>query len=142
MTGRAALTEFRPPPKDEEGHSLLSGPNENTQGTAAGTQQPDKAKQRVVEGSLDGEIDGTQQVAEREAEEDDTDAGSDGPWMPYLKPNMTISMVQMFDTLNTKNLLPHMDTTLQVSQNREKYYPLICFQEFWTLKVLPRCLLP
>ena len=122
----------------------MSGSSEkdDAQVTEAGTEQPRKAKKRVAEGSLDGELHSAEQAEGKEEEEDDDASVSDGPWLPYLKPNMTISMVEMFDTHNMKSLPPHMDSALQVSENLEKYYPLIYFEEFWTLKVCAHILLP
>lgn len=128
--------------KDEEGHSLLSGASEkeDTQGAAPSIEQPPKLKKSHVEGSLDGQVGSAEEALEMETEEDS--AAADGPWLPYIKPNMTISMVEMFETHNLKSLPPHMDTKLQISHGSERYYPLIYFNEFWTLKVCARPQVP
>lgn len=119
----AALTQFRPPPKEEEGHNLLTGgAKEGAEESAPSTGQA-KPSQTLLD-----DVDSAS----------DSDSGSeaeDEPWMPYVKPNMTISMVQIFEAQNLNGLQPHMDKALQMSNAREKYYPIIYFNEFWTLTV-------
>jgi hypothetical protein len=87
----------------------------------------------MVEASLDGVVDSTGATAEIDDEEEDS--AEESLWFPYFKPNMTISMVDMFEAHNLNAIPPHLDPILQLSHDSEKYYPLIYFNEFWTLKV-------
>jgi hypothetical protein len=132
----AALIEFRPPDKEEEGHSLLAGVGgkEDTQDTTSDSKQPSTVKELERKPSLDGEVGVDGEIAEIEILYT-ANSKDEEPWLPYIKPNMTMSMVQMFEVHNLRTLPAHMDGKLQISHNEEKYYPVIFFNEFWSLKV-------
>lgn len=109
----AALIKFRPPKKAREGRSLLGG-EDDTPGTHADEPRP---------ASLDGEVD-------LDTPEDDLPM----LWVPYFKPNLTISMVNMFEKHNANRLAPNVAEALKVTHD-DKYLPLIHLNDFWVLEV-------
>lgn len=70
----------------------------------------------------------------------DVDVTKDEPtdhalWVPYFKPNLTISMVNMFEAQNANRLAPNMAAALQFA-DEDTYLPLIHLNDFWVLKVM------
>jgi hypothetical protein len=114
----AALVSFGPPPKEEEGHSLLSGP-------ASG----DKASAEKV--SSTGKVPDPLHFQDDEHETPEHDA----PWIAYVKPNITISMVNEFSKQHPSRIPPHMAKVLEVSSEHDRYNPIIHISDFWLLRV-------
>lgn len=134
----AALIEFKPPPKREEGRSLLAGSSEDA-GTADSRASTESANQKpqAMQDSLDGQVGSMEDPLHEGDGEDTIDPGA--PWIPHFKPNMTISMVTMFEVQALRSLPAHMDAELEISEQDEKYSPVIHYQEFWQLKVDSTC---
>lgn len=116
---RAALVKFRPPKQAQEGRSLLGGDTRTTD-AHEGQESVDPGAASSRDGSV----------------EDDAPSDTDGPvlWVPYFKPNLTISMVDMFQQQNANRLPPNMAQALKVTRD-DKYLPLLHLNDFWVLEV-------
>lgn len=73
--------------------------------------------------------------------EDDALSDTNEPvlWVPYFKPNLTISMVDMFEKQNANRLAPNMAEALKVTRE-DQYLPLVHLNDFWVLEVSLRLL--
>eukprot|EP00892_Ulva_mutabilis_P004689 jgi/Ulvmu1/2592/UM014_0043.1 len=111
------LIKFHPPRKAQEGRSLLGGEDGATPDAATALEQSSSV-------SLDSALD-RDGVSATEVQ--------DTLWTPYFKPNLTIAMVNFFESQNANSLAPNMAAALKVTQD-DKYLPLIHLNDFWVLK--------
>ncbi|KAL4445724.1 hypothetical protein ABPG77_008923 [Micractinium sp. CCAP 211/92] len=65
---------------------------------------------------------------------DDVALGNETVIISYLKPNVTINMVDDFTRYNTGALPPHVAPLLEADPATSTYTPLIWFNDFWLLR--------
>jgi hypothetical protein len=57
------------------------------------------------------------------------------PLEPFFKPNLTISLVNEFQTHSIARLQPQMRDEMDVNKTSQRYYPIVQISEFWLLQV-------
>jgi len=87
-----------------------------------------RPKRKVGMNLLSGE------AAERRPEEEL--AADEGPveWMAFLKPNITITMVDDFTSYPADKVPEHIQKAIRVDFEKMSYFPPIFFNDFWLLK--------
>lgn len=126
----AALVVHHAPPKKKSGKSLLGGSDEAVAGATDATAidsatpppdlEPSASLDATTDGS-DGKGDSTEQPA--------------GPWVPYFKPNLTISMVNEHSVVPSTRMPPAFAEQADISMDLGRYYPVVHISEFWLLRV-------
>lgn len=65
---------------------------------------------------------------------DDVALGNETVIISYLKPNVTIQMIEDFTKYNPKAVPPHLVSLLEADPATNTYAPLVWFNDFWLLR--------
>lgn len=109
----AALIEYRPAKKKSSKKNLLSEPG----GAGAAGDAGEGGEGEGEEGGEDGD-----------------DEGAEKPWLSFLKPNVTIHIVDDFTRYDAGKVPPTVAPHLRADAESGLYPPVVFMNDFWLLK--------
>jgi hypothetical protein len=126
-----ARSGYPPDPNDPEYEPLASFGKSHSLVMYLPKSKADK-KRSLLDSKESGELD----IASEAVEDVRSDPKDEGPveWVPYLKPNITVNLVDDFTKYSQNAVPPNIAPYMIVEKSTGNYYPTIYFNEFWLLR--------